>query len=52
MAEAVAEGKPLPASADCLLAAVVTHERRMSPALDGRTCAGRAPRPRQLSLRF
>jgi hypothetical protein len=49
MAEAVAEGKPLPAG---LLAAVVTRERHASAALEGRTCAGRAARPQQLSLRF
>jgi hypothetical protein len=52
MAEAAAEGRPLPASAESLLASVVAHERRVSPALDGRTCTGPARRPRQLPLRF
>ena len=52
LAEAAAQGKPLPASAASLLSAVVAHERRVSPVLDGRTCMGSAPRPRQLSLPF
>lgn len=50
VAEAAARGRPLPASAASILAAVVAHERHLSPALDGRTCSYR--RPRQLSLRF
>jgi uncharacterized protein len=50
LAEAAALGKPLPASAAALLSAIVAHERTASPALDGRTCAGPARSPRQLSL--
>ena len=50
LAEAAAEGKRLPASAAAILSAVVAHEQAVSPALDGRTCTGRAARPRQLSL--
>jgi hypothetical protein len=58
VAEAAAEGKPLPASPTAMLSAVVAHERRVSASLGGRTCAGPAPAvetpavkaPRQLSL--
>jgi uncharacterized protein len=52
LAEAAAHGKPLPSSAPALLATVIAHERRASPALGGRTCAAPAPKPRQLSLPF
>jgi hypothetical protein len=50
IAEAVAEGRSLPASAAAMLSAVVAREKAASPLLDGRTCTGRARRPRQLSL--
>ena len=52
VAEAIAEGRSLPASAASMLAATVAHEKRASPSLDGRTCGGPAKRPRQLALRF
>jgi uncharacterized protein len=50
LAEAAARGKPWPASAASMLAAVVAQEKRVSPALDGRVCGPSRPRPRQLSL--
>jgi uncharacterized protein len=43
LAEAAARGKPWPASAASMLAAVVAQERRVSPALDG-PCVARAGR--------
>jgi len=52
LAESAAEGKALPVSPSLALSAVIGHERRVSPQLGGRTCFDRAPRPRQLSLRF
>jgi hypothetical protein len=48
IAEAAAEGRSLPASAEAVLAAVVAREQAASPSLGGRVCA--APRPRQLTL--
>jgi hypothetical protein len=51
IAEAAAEGKSLPASAATVLAAVVAHEKAVSPSLGGRTCASRARRPQQLTLK-
>jgi hypothetical protein len=50
LAEAAARGKPWPASAASMLAAVVAQEKRVSPALDGRVCGPSRPRPRQLPL--
>ena len=50
--EAVAEGRSLPGSASSMLAAIVAQEKRVSPALHGRTCSGPAKRPRQLALPF
>jgi hypothetical protein len=52
LAEAAARGKPLPASTAAILSTIVAHERAAAPALDGRTCTGRAVKPRQLSLPF
>jgi hypothetical protein len=52
LAEAAARGKPLPASAAAILSTIVAHERAAAPALDGRTCTGRAVKPRQLRLPF
>ena len=52
VAEAIAEGRSLPASASAMLARIVAREKRVSPALDGRACSGPARRPRQLALRF
>jgi uncharacterized protein len=50
LAEAAAQGKPLPARAAAILSAVVAQEKRASPSLDGRTCRDRPSRPRQLRL--
>jgi hypothetical protein len=50
ISEAVADGKPLPASAASLWSTWVEHERRASPSLAGRTCTGLTTRPRQLAL--
>jgi uncharacterized protein len=52
LAERVASGKAWPTSPSLALAAVIAHERRVSPQLGGRTCFDKAPRPRQLSLSF
>jgi hypothetical protein len=52
LAEAAADGKDLPIAPALALSAVIAHERRVSPRLGGRTCFDRAPRPKQLSLRF
>ena len=50
LAEAAARGKPWPANAASMLAAVLAQEKRVSPALDGRVCGPSRPRPRQLAL--
>jgi hypothetical protein len=50
LAEAAATGKQPPLGAARALAAIVAHERAVSPALGGRTCMGPAPKPRQLTL--
>ena len=52
IADAAAEGRSPPASAAVTWSALVAHERHASPSLGGRTCSGRAPRPRQLALPF
>lgn len=52
LAERAASGKAWPTSPSFALAAVIAHERRVSPQLGGRTCFDKAPRPRQLSLSF
>jgi hypothetical protein len=50
ISEAVADGKPLPASAASLWSTLVEHEMRASPSLGGRTCMGHPTQPRQLTL--
>jgi len=54
ISEAAAEGRRPPASATATWLALVEHERRASPTLGGRTCAGSVakPRLRQLALPF
>jgi hypothetical protein len=56
LAEQVAQGKELPIQPELALSAVISHERRVSPELGGRTCSGPAVagrrQPRQLSLSF
>jgi len=54
ISEAASEGRALPMKPARLWSNLVEHERRASPSLDGRTCAGSAtrPRPRQLALPF
>jgi hypothetical protein len=52
LAEAAAEGKPLPSSPAKILSQIIAHETAASPSLGGRTCTGPAAQPRQLSLPF
>jgi uncharacterized protein len=52
ISEAASAGRPLPTNAASLWSTLVEHERRASPSLGGRTCTGRAAKPRQLALPF
>jgi hypothetical protein len=52
LVEAATREPALPAGAAATLSAIVAHEKRVSPLLDGRTCQDTMRRPRQLSLRF